>query len=62
MKSVLCLLTTIDAVQGQACVALTWLRHGKGLGETILIIDDGLDLKGELKQQSFLLAVEGPRV
>lgn len=61
MKSTLHQLTFIDAVQGQGCVAGTWLRHGKGLGETILIKDYGLGLKGELKERSFLLAIEGPR-
>lgn len=61
MRSTLRQLTSTDAVQGQGCVTVTWLRHGKGLGETILRIDYGLDLKGELKERSLLLAIEGPR-
>lgn len=59
MNSTLCQLTSIDAAQGS--VAVAWLRHGKGLGGIILVIDYGLDLKGELKEWSFLLAVKGPR-
>lgn len=83
MNSTLCQLTSVNAVQGQGCVAVTWLRHGKGLGETISIIDYGfiilcllyllyyrsiiliidydLDLKGDLKEWTFLLAIKGPR-
>lgn len=59
MTSVQCQLTSVDAVRRQRCVAVTWLRHGKG--EPILVIDCGLDLKGKLKEWGFLLAIEGPR-